>query len=228
MLDQLEGHAKTRHSSIMITDPAAASNQDHVPLHGPPAVPNWFFALVQPGPRSLTRAVAFEDKSIVVAADPGDEIAEAWRETRAQLAVLVGVFVVANAVVYLFLGRALRPLKAISAALTGIERGDYGARAPRMGLPDMDGLSERFNLMAEALERSHADNAMLARRSLAIQEAERRHFAHELHDEMGQSITAIKALAVSIQERSERSDAAVADSAATIAEVSSDIYASVR
>ena len=228
MLDQLEGRAKTRHLSIMVTDPTAASRQERLPDRGPQTVPDWFFALVRPGPASLTRTVGFEDRSIVIAADPGDEIAEAWRETRAQLAVLAGVFVVANAVVYLFLGRALVPLNKISAALTGIERGDYAARAPRVGLPDIDGLSERFNLMAEALERSHADNAMLAQRSLAIQEEERRYLAHELHDEMGQSITAIKALAVSIQERSEHTDEAVAESAATITEVSSDIYARVR
>ena len=228
MLDQLEGHAKTRHLSIMVIDPQAATTQDRGHDRAPHTVPDWFFALVWPGPGSLTRAVEFEGRSIVIAADPADEIAEAWRETRAQLAVLAGVFVVANAVVYLFLGRALLPLNQISVALTGIERGDYAARAPRVGLPDMDGLSERFNLMAGALERSHADNAMLAQRSLAIQEEERRYLAHELHDEMGQSITAIKALAVSIQERSEHKDEGVAASAATITEVSSDIYVRVR
>ncbi|MEQ8660326.1 MAG: histidine kinase, partial [Gammaproteobacteria bacterium] len=74
-------------------------------------------------------------------------------------------------------------------------------------------------------ELSERDNASLARRSLAIQEDERRHLAHELHDEMGQSITAIKALAVSI---GERVDAALAERAATIVAVSSEIYDRVR
>ncbi len=228
MLEQLEGHAQTRHLSIVVAHPATASVQERADDRSPNAVPAWFFALVRPEPGRLTRAVAFADRSIVIAADARDEIAEAWRETKAQLAVLLGVFVVANGVVYLFLGRALAPLDNISLALTGIERGNYAARADRVALPDMDGIAERFNLMAEALERSHADNAMLAQRSLAIQEQERRHLAHELHDEMGQSITAIKALAVSIQERSEQTDSTVANSAATITEVSGDIYASVR
>ena len=228
VLTELEAHAKIRHLSISVSPHRAQSTRDPVDERQPHTVPAWFFTLVRPAPGSLIQALEFEDKMIVIAADPTDEIAEAWRETRAQLVVLVAVFVVANIVVTIFLGRALTPLNKISLALTGIERGDFGTRAPRVGLPDVDGLSERFNLMAEALERSHADNAMLAERSLAIQEEERRHLAHELHDEMGQSITAIKALAVSIQQRSEQTDEAVAKSAATITEVSSDIYTRVR
>lgn len=55
---------------------------------------------------------------------------------------------------------------------------------------------------AEArLEGLLAENRELARESLRIQEAERKHLARELHDELGQYLNAIKLDAVSIGER---------------------------
>ncbi|MGE0860320.1 MAG: histidine kinase, partial [Gammaproteobacteria bacterium] len=130
--------------------------------------------------------------------------------------------------VFLFLGRALRPLRQLSGALAGIEQGEYHTRVPPVGLSDIDAITARYNHMAGALAASHADNLALTERSLEIQEQERRHLARELHDEMGQSITAIKALAVSIRERAVEREPTLAERAATITDVSSDIYARVR
>lgn len=196
--------------------------------NGRPTAPAWFAALSRPAPAVLERHLLTPQGELLIAPDADDQIDEAWRETKTTLAVLCGVFVGVNVMVFIFLGRALAPLAHMSRALAGIERGDYAARLPTLGLADIDRLSERFNLMAAALARSHADNAALAQRSLAIQEDERRHLAHELHDEMGQSITAIKALAVSIRQRVEVSDPTLAERAATIIDVSSDIYARTR
>jgi glucose-6-phosphate-specific signal transduction histidine kinase len=81
--------------------------------------------------------------------------------------------------------------------------------------------------MAEVLERSRAQNQLLAQKSLAIQEQERRYLAHELHDELGQSISAIKALAVSIGQRA-NAQADIAASAQTITDTSQRIYDVVR
>jgi two-component system sensor histidine kinase UhpB len=217
-----------RHLRIGFAPAAGPHPQAVAPRPHPAGAPRWFAALVQPDPGSLTRRLPVDGGAIVVAADPDDEIAEAWRETRGTLALLLAVFVGANAVAWVFLGRALLPLQDLSVALQGIEHGRFAARLRPHGLPDIDRIAERFNHMAEALERSHAENLMLAQRSLAIQEEERRYLAHELHDEMGQSITAIKALAVSIRERAEGSDPTLAERADTITDVSSDIYARVR
>jgi signal transduction histidine kinase len=58
--------------------------------------------------------------------------------------------------------------------------------------------------MAEArLEEALAANRALARETLRIQEADRKHLALELHDELGQYLNAIKLDAVSIRDRSE-------------------------
>ena len=78
--------------------------------------------------------------------------------------------------------------------------------------------------MAEVLQRSQEDNKFLTQRSLAIQEDERRNLAYELHDELGQSITAIKAVAVSIEQQSTRDPRSITESADTIIKVSNRMY----
>ncbi|MBM2830821.1 MAG: putative methanol utilization control sensor protein moxY [Gammaproteobacteria bacterium] len=78
--------------------------------------------------------------------------------------------------------------------------------------------------MAEVLERSREENRFLTQRSLAIQENERRNLAYELHDELGQSITAIKAVAVSIEQQSSDSRGSIVDSAEAIKKVSNRMY----
>jgi len=60
-------------------------------------------------------------------------------------------------------------------------------------------ITERKETQAET-RRLLEENRSLIRRSMAIQEAERRYLARELHDEFGQSITAIQANAAAIRE----------------------------
>lgn len=68
------------------------------------------------------------------------------------------------------------------------------------------------------------ENRSLIRKSLAVQESERRHLARELHDELGQCITAIQADAKIIRDRAVISDDRLVTSAIAIQNVSSRIY----
>jgi two-component system sensor histidine kinase UhpB len=193
------------------------------------AAPEWFVRLV--GPReaiefSRTIASAGGGTEIVVRADAADEITESWQDARTVLGLVLVFSLIANGVLYVTIGRWLRPLDRIIAALGGIEQGDYRARLPALRSPELGLVVDGFNRMAEALEHSREENRQLAEKSLAIQEAERRALAQELHDDLGQSISAIKAVAVSIGQ--EPSSGANAGAARTIAEISDHIYASVR
>jgi glucose-6-phosphate-specific signal transduction histidine kinase len=68
------------------------------------------------------------------------------------------------------------------------------------------------------------ENRMLVGQSLVVQENERRHLARELHDEMGQCITAIQADAKIISEFAARCDCRLVNSAEAIKVVSARLY----
>lgn len=68
------------------------------------------------------------------------------------------------------------------------------------------------------------ENRTLIRKSLAVQESERRHLARELHDELGQCITAIQADVAIIRERAGACDERLAASAGAIQAVSARLY----
>ena len=199
---------------------------------GKAEAPTWFTRLVEPPQMEFRFPVDSGDGAdditeIVFRTDPTDEIDEAWSDARVLLGLVLAFAVIANAVFFFAVGHWLRPLERIVSALEGIGRGDYSARLPSFDLPELTVLSRQFNHMAEALERSRAENRELTQRSLAIQESERRHLAQELHDELGQSISAIKAVAVSIAKESDGRDDAVRRAAATIEQVASHVYAVV-
>ncbi len=191
----------------------------------PVAAPQWFVRLVEPRATELRRPFRGHGRvatEIVVRADPGDEIAESWEDARPLLLLVLVVSIITNGLLYFVIGRWLKPVERIVAAMDGIEQGDYRARLPAFELPELSVVAGKFNRMAEVLERSREENRHLAQQSIAIQEAERRALAHELHDELGQSIAAINAVAASIEGGAARSRAA------TIAEIGARMHAVVR
>lgn len=68
------------------------------------------------------------------------------------------------------------------------------------------------------------ESRLLAQHIAEVQEAERKHLARELHDELGQCLTAIKTDAVLIRNRTETTEPKVFTSAQAIIDVASHIY----
>ena len=194
-------------------------------------VPRWFTRMVAPPPVEYRRRLSgpgLPYAEIAIRADARDEIAEAWRESRAALGLLVLFAALAMGLIYLTVSRPLRPIDRILSALRVIERGEYGVRLPQFELPEMQRIARGFNRMAEVLDAQRRENQALSKRTLAIQESERRHLARELHDELGQSISAIKALAVSITHHADVGGPSIRDSAASIVSVCNRVYGVVR
>lgn len=102
--------------------------------------------------------------------------------------ILVGglvVMLVANAAL---LRWGLAPLGRLTGLMTTVDLLRPGQRLPARGGGEVAELIRTFNAMLDRLEQERATSSA---RVLFAQEAERRRIAHELHDEVGQSMTAI-------------------------------------
>jgi two-component system sensor histidine kinase UhpB len=190
-------------------------------------VPTWFVDLVKPPPAEYRKRIAsplIGTSEIVILADPTDEIRDAWREARSIL-ILIGVFTLLCIILMAIIIRhSLQPVNQISAGLGVIQSGDFAARLPDFNLPELNRLSQQFNHMAQVLDDQQRENRQLNKRLLSVQESERRHLSRELHDELGQSISAIKAMAVTLRLQSEGKP----EGANAIIEVCNQMYGVVR
>ncbi len=193
--------------------------------------PDWFIKLVQPPPTEIRHWIynpAIPPTGIIIRADPSDEIDENWIEVKGILAFLLIFIVLANSMLYMAIGRYLAPIDTILSGLSDIQKGNYQLELPRFRLPELDRISQQFNHMAKVLSESKAKNQSLTQRSLEIQEEERRHLAQELHDELGQTIAAIKAVAAAIMNNQKSDEQHTKSSVKTIIEYSDHIYQVAR
>lgn len=233
LVERIKALENTRHLCIDLYDQAHAPSvlANECNDTNTAAAPAWFRQVVVPELLEFRRFLPVEGArrtEIVVTADPDDEITEAWQEASDLLILMVGFWLAANVLVFITIGVAMRPIDTILKALDGIEHGNYQLRLPSFKLPEFNRISASFNHMAGALEASTAENRYLTQRSLDIQEQERRLMARELHDELGQCLSAVKADAVSISKWSQDVAPQVFESAQAIVSVSSRVFEVIR
>jgi len=88
------------------------------------------------------------------------------------------------------LRRTLEPLRQLSVTMAAVDLRRPGRRLARQTTRDADvqALADSFNAMLDRLESERRNSARLA---LAAQEDERKRIAHEIHDQVGQLLTAL-------------------------------------
>lgn len=186
--------------------------------------PKWFVNLLDPHEKSVTRVIKFGKLEVVP--NPAGAIREAWSKMQMLMVLGLVFFVLLNAVVYWMLGRWLKALHPILAAINKMEHGDLTARLPSFDLPEFEKIGHSLNRMAESLaaERQLEENRQLTALIQSHIEDERRSLARELHDELGQYVTAIKTFAVAIVNKTEKNAPDISGYAQTIVAAANHIY----
>ncbi|MGR8942310.1 MAG: histidine kinase [Gammaproteobacteria bacterium] len=107
--------------------------------------------------------------------------------------------------VYLVVNRALRPAHSIVAGLKRIEHGDLDYRLPDFELTEWQQTALAINHLVAKQQQLLSERRQLAVQLMNLQEDERRYLAREFHDEFGQCLAAINAVAASIAQTAETS-----------------------
>ncbi len=237
MLSFLQGMGRVRSNDIRLLD-----TEGHELYHSPGATykagrdaPDWFENLIAPPPSM--QSIAFPDGRLIVQANASRAVLDAWDELSWLAGGALVLLLLVNAGVFWLVGRAARPFARIVDALGEVRGGRFDVLLPPLPGREAAAIGAAFNRMVGQLqqhietekravraETQLSDSRELTRWIDQHVEEERRHIARELHDELGQSVTAMRSLALSIAQRTEGRDAEAERAARVIADESSRLY----
>ncbi len=232
-LIQLNALKETRHLRIQLKDTAGkVLNVPSIPtaqiLETPP---NWFVNLVTSSPIKIERAFLTNDGQqliVSIEANPLNEISEVWAESLAFFWLFFLLIALIFLVIHVVFNRVLKAILVIVQGLERVELGDYQTRLPTFSSDEMNQIACATNQLIEKLNASQHENRALTQHNLAIQEHERQHLAQELHDELGQSLTAIKVMTVTISRAEKIPNPLIKQSTESIIEICNHLMRVVR
>ncbi|MFI3155086.1 MAG: histidine kinase [Methylococcaceae bacterium] len=191
---------------------------------------SFYRTVLNPG-FEITRPIAFNGRvygSLTVTPSAEMEIAQAWENIHSLLRLSALTVLAVCLLVYLSISRALRPARIIVAGLETMEKGDLACRLPAFELIEWQRTATAINQLAATQQHLLAERQKLSMKLITVQEEERRYLARELHDEFGQCLAAINAVAASIAQTAEQQCPALVDEAAHIGRISQHMMDSVR
>ena len=174
------------------------TNRDDANLNVDEA-PKWFESIINlaaPKWSSKIRLVRVDEKilgRIEITPDPRYEYAEMWKQMKDAFLLVLIFFVLVNLLISFVVNAALKPTVIIHEALQNLGEGNLKSRLPEFETQELKNIGEKFNEMAGKLEYTIEQNHNLSRQLITLQEEERKSLARDLHDEFGQSLTAIQA-----------------------------------
>lgn len=134
----------------------------------------------------LVDAALLAAAAVVLAIGP---VTISYPATRGEIAWIAGGLIGMLLLSMVLLQRTLRPLRALTQTMREVDLLSPGRRVDVAHAgADVGTVVEAFNEMLARLERERLESGRMA---LSIQESERRRVARELHDEIGQTLTAM-------------------------------------
>ena len=122
--------------------------------------PKWFVKLLAPPMETKSRLINYG--RLVVQTNPTGAIKEAWAETSHLLFTVLLFFVALNIILYLMLGKWLRPITPMLNAIEKMGKGNFSVRLPKFSVPEFKLIAENFNKMGLSLESFIKENNRLA------------------------------------------------------------------
>lgn len=237
MLAYLQGVGRVRSNDITLFDAAG-----ELLYQSPPSpykagrdAPQWFAGLM--APPAVEQAFEFPGGRLVVRSNASRAVLDAWDSFVVLLGSGVVMLAALNGLLFVLVGNTVRPFKQIVSALNQLEGGRFDVTLPALPGREAGAIGAAFNRMTGVLrdhietekravraERELSDNRELGRWIDHHIEQERKLIARELHDELGQSVTAIRSLALSIAQRTQGVDASAEGAARMVADEASRLY----
>ena len=241
MLSFLDQLGRVRANDVFLYSPAG-----ELVYASPPSAyksgrdaPRWFDRLVSPPP--ARQEIGIGDGRLVIQANSSRAVLDGWDTLERLLWIGAIALALVNVVVFWLTGRVLQPLQTVIRGLKRMEQGDYQARLPALTSKEGRLMSLAFNRTAQAVADSAAaqqvasearqrlqENRELTQMIQAHIEEERRSIARELHDELGQSITAIKSIGQSILQHPDARDARITEAASLIVDTAGRMYDAIH
>ncbi|CAA9889638.1 Histidine kinase (fragment) [Candidatus Methylobacter favarea] len=155
---------------------------------------------------AVTRQVTFKGQvqgSASVEPSAEMEIASAWHQVGGLMSLSASTTLALCLLVYFTVNRALDPAQAIVAGLEKMKEGELSFRLPTFKLDEWQRTAKAINQLASSQQQLLSERKQLTVKLMTVQEHERRYLARELHDEFGQCLAAINAVAASISQTAE-------------------------
>jgi len=193
--------------------------------------PAWFAGWVAPSNAEIVLPAG--SLKLILRPDSSRAVLDAWDDLKVIAVAAAFSLVAIFALCWLALQHALRPLAQVMEALARLGNGRFDTRLPVFRDSELGLLAESFNGMADRLDAAVRENLHLYREqelAEAVQtrmEAERQLIARELHDEMAQGITAVRAIAGAIAQRA-ADNPELCRHAQSIIDVSGEVQQGVR
>tara|TARA_B100000768_G_scaffold166164_1_gene169292 strand:- start:2550 stop:3866 length:1317 start_codon:yes stop_codon:yes gene_type:complete len=172
--------------------------------------PFWFISLVE----NLSQEIFFSKINIeqrgeltgyiLIKPEPIYEYAEIWQQIKVGLWIIGTFLILINIVVLILFSHMIKPINKIIEGFERLELGNYKSKIKKTNILELDIIGKKFNSMIDNLRLSNNKIHKLSQNLINVQEQEKSELARDLHDELGQSLTALQAEAASISKSSKK------------------------